>query len=214
MRKVLLTLLPLFALSGAAFAQFDGDPSTKPAAMAEAPQMKPIKGSPELKKLARMVGNYRVTGKTFMSGKEEKLNGTSRTYLTTDGAWVASDEVAMVGKTKMVGHLRLSYDAMSKSYMGYWFDNFGGYAIPMKGDYQDDKLVMNAEGVHGMPPMTVTMSVTKRGGHMEMTMGGQPAMSLDYIRVAARKPRPKAKAKPKAAAPAVVPPAAAPKVGG
>lgn len=217
MKKFFFTALPLLMFSGVAFAQFDGDPSTKPAATAEMAQMKPVKGSPELKKLSWMLGNYRVKGTSQMMGKAERMTGTSRTYLATDGAWVVSDELATMGKMKMAGHLRLSYDANAKVYMGYWFDNFAGVAMVMKGDFQGEKFVMNSEAANGMPPITVTMSPAKNGNHMEMTMGGQPAMSLDYVRVANRKPRRKVRAKAKVVPPVAgkaVAPEAKPKIGG
>lgn len=212
MRKFLWTILPLVVLPAMAAAQFDGDPSTKPAA-AEQPQMKPISGSAELKKLNSMVGSYRVSGKSMMTGKDEKMTGFSRCSWSVGGAWIHVEESATAGKMKMHGNLMMSYDAGSKAYMGYWFDNYAGQTTVFKGNFEGEKLVMSSEGGNGMPPMTVTYSPIKRGTHMEMTMGGQTVMSLDYTRVVARKAKPKAKAKKPAVA-KVVPPVAPTKPGG
>jgi hypothetical protein len=214
MKKVLLALLPL-ALPVIAAAQFDGDPSTKPAQTNEkkAPEMamqmpKPLKGSPELKKLNWMVGRWRMNGTANQGPQKMKVTGSSQVEWDVDGTWLTTHEKFSMGKgmPAMAGHLMISYDTMSKQYVGYWMDNMSAMAIAIKGNFTDENtMVFKSEAANGMPATTYTMARTKTGQSFEMkSEDGSMGMSLNYTKmVAKRKPAMKPKAKTAAPKPPV-----------
>lgn len=214
MKKLLWALLPLAALPVMASAQFDGDPSTKPAQQntkkaddkAAMPMMQSMKGSPELKKLSWMAGNWRMTGNSSMGPNKMKVSGTSKAGMAVGDAWLVADEILSMGKgmPALHGHLMITYDAAGKQYMGYWIDDTSSMVTSMKGKFTDDNtIVFKADAANGMPATTYTMARTKSGQTFEMKAeDGSMAMTLNYTRAVKRKPVVKRKPKPAAKAPA------------
>ena len=98
----------------------------------------------------------------------------------------------------------ISYDAASKMYVAYWMDDYMAVAMPMKGNFEGDKLVFHADAMGPMPATVYTMTPTKNGGsHFEAnTVDGKPLLNIDYTRMVAKKVK---KKKPMAKKPIMKP---------
>lgn len=221
MKKLLWAVLPFVALPVMASAQFDGDPSTKPAQenakkggdKAAMPMMKPMKGSAELKKLNWMVGDWKLAGTGSMGPNKMKITGTCKSSWEVGDAWLVSHEMINMGKgmPSLHGHLMITFDATAKQYVGYWMDDTSATVTSMKGDFTDENtMVFKSDAANGMPATTYTMKRTKSGQTFEMKSDdGSMTMNLGYSKVVAKKKK-KPAAKPKVAKPVVAKPPVAP----
>lgn len=119
----LVVLVGLVGLGAAASAQ-DGPPGAKPTA--------------EHKLLAKDVGTWDATVKSWMSGPDSEPSvskGVEVDKLLPGGLWLTNDFEGEFGGMAFHGHGVSGYDTQKKKYVGMWVDSLATSIMTMEGAY-------------------------------------------------------------------------------
>jgi hypothetical protein len=121
----------------------------------------------EMKKLDFMMGTW--TGKETMhspDGKSVMLDGTVVLKRTMGGMWIQETHKSVArGQTFLDAEQLTTYDARTKKWKGWWFDNSMPMPIEMTGTLTGNTMVTlsRAVAMPGMPGnVTVRTTMTKK----------------------------------------------------
>lgn len=121
-----------------------------------APQVPDMKPPAELKQLGFLVGDFEGQNKFFEpDGSSKSSPATIKASMAVGGRFLSwGYKGNMPGFGDVEGLLLMTYDADSKKFLGWWYDNAGSRPMEMSGGFEGVKLVMtslpsNAPGMEG-----------------------------------------------------------------
>ena len=137
--RVLLVIVAGMGLSGCA-------------AVAKAQESPVPKPTPEHERLAKDVGTWDATIKTWMQGPKSEPSvskGVEVAKLMPGGLWVLSEFHGKFGDMAFHGQGQTGYDPAKKKYIGTWVDSMEPTIMITEGDFdpQTNTLTMTAKGI-------------------------------------------------------------------
>jgi hypothetical protein len=154
-----------------------------------------IKPSPQLRKMAFLIGTWKGGGEMHgMGSKPQKVSDTMIVAPTMQGMWLEERHKGFMGKQLfMEGRQFTTYDDQAKKWKAWWFDNAGPFAMEMTGDYAGNDVVMTSSPITmpGMSQPMITRSTLKKISdrkiqiRIEMKVGDKwaPMISSVYTKV-------------------------------
>lgn len=121
------------------------------AAVANAQDSPVPKPTPEHERLAKGVGTWDATIKSWMQGPQSEPSvskGVETAKLMPGGLWILSEFHGKFGEMDFHGQGQTGYDPGKKKYIGTWVDSMSPTIMIMEGDFD---------------PQTHTMTMTSKG---------------------------------------------------
>jgi hypothetical protein len=111
----------------------------------------PAKPGPEHERLAKEVGTWDATIKSWMQGPQSEptvSQGVETVKLQPGGLWLISEFEGKFGDMAFHGNGQSGYDPLKKKYVGTWVDSMSASLMMMEGDYDADSktMTMHAKG--------------------------------------------------------------------
>jgi Protein of unknown function (DUF1579) len=133
--------------------------------------------TPEHERMARNVGAWDATIKSWMQGPDSEpmvSKGVETIKLMPGGLWSLSEFHGKFGDADFHGAGQTGYDPAKKKYIGTWVDSMETSIMMMEGDFdpQTKTLTMYSKGTgpNGTPYDAKTVEVHKDGEHRVFTM--------------------------------------------
>lgn len=136
----------------------------------------PPKPGKEHKELAKMAGEWEVTG--------EGVTGSSAFKMTLGGLWLESSFKGSFGGMEFEGKGLDTYDAAKKKYVSVWVDSMGTTPLNLEGNFDKEgkTLTMEGEGPGPGGPKTKFKTVTEHVDEntMNFTMSGDGQVMVKF----------------------------------
>jgi hypothetical protein len=110
------------------------------------------KPTPEHQRIAKEVGTWDATIKSWMQGPQSEptvSQGVETVKLQPGGLWLISEFEGKFGDSTFCGNGQSGYDPIKKKYVGTWVDSMSASLMTMEGDYDEASktLTMYSKGV-------------------------------------------------------------------
>ena len=150
--NTLFTALVLFSLSAPSFAADKNMGDKNDAEMMKAYKEYTTPGE-QHKTLAKMVGKWKYTAKSWMSdgGKEETSTGTSNMKMIYGGRFLQQDVKGMAMGMPFEGMMLQGYDNASQKFTSVWVDNMGTGIMNGTGTFDATTQTLAATGKMSCP---------------------------------------------------------------
>jgi hypothetical protein len=111
----------------------------------------PAKPGPEHERIAKEVGTWDATIKSWMQGPQSEpavSQGVETVKLQPGGLWLISEFEGKFGDMAFHGNGQSGYDPLKKKYVGTWVDSMSASLMTMEGDYDEatKTMTMHSKG--------------------------------------------------------------------